>query len=152
MRLGFRIKHHFFSAFRELFVHHHGSLEFRAKIFALVIAANEEARVDNFIVVKNEGRKIYKDDEDRINLLMLSTKEMVQKVRDNNGLNLDSLVDSIVKELKVVPRYAHKIDIDALRPLLELTYDEDTRAYQENILSFLEDTKEYYIKIHNKGK
>ena len=152
MRLGFRIKHHFFSAFRELFVHHHGSLEFRAKIFALVIAANEEAKVDNFIIVKNEGRKIYKDDEDRINLLMLSTKEMVQKVRDNNGLNLDALVESIVKELKVVPRYAHKIDTDALRPLLELTYDEDTRAYQENILSFLEDIKEQYIKLYEKGK
>ena len=47
MRLAFKIKHHFFSAFREVFVHHHGSLEFRAKIFALVIAANEKAEDDS---------------------------------------------------------------------------------------------------------
>lgn len=54
MRLIFPIKHHFFSAFRELFVHHHGSLEFRAKLFALVIAANEDAKVENYITVKKE--------------------------------------------------------------------------------------------------
>ncbi len=142
MRLGFRIKHHFFSAFRELFVHHHGSLEFRAKIFALVIAANEAASVENYIIVKDTGLKIYKNDADRANLLMLSTKEMVQKVKDNNGLNLDTLVNTIVKELRIVPRYAKKIDIDSLKPLLSLTHDEDTYLYQENILEFLQTLKD----------
>jgi len=142
MRLGFRIKHHFFSAFRELFVHHHGSLEFRAKIFALVIAANEAASVENYIIVKDTGLKIYNGDSDRANLLMLSTKEMVQKVKDNNGLNLDTLVNSIVKELRIVPRYAKKIDIDSLKPLLALTHDEDTYLYQENILEFLQTLKD----------
>jgi len=142
MRLGFRLKHHFFSAFRELFVHHHGSLEFRAKIFALVIAANENAKVDNYIIVKDIGLKIYAGDTDRANLLMLSTKEMVQKVKDNNGLNLDTLVNSIVKELRIVPRYAKKIDVDSLKPLLALTHDEDTYLYQENILEFLQTLKD----------
>ena len=142
MRLGFRIKHHFFSAFRELFVHHHGSLEFRAKVFALVIAANENAKVDNYIVVKDIGLKIYANDAERANLLTLSTKEMVQKVKDNNGLNLDTLVNSIVKELRIVPRYAKKIDVDSLKPLLALTHDEDTYLYQENILEFLQTLKD----------
>jgi hypothetical protein len=142
MRLGFRLKHHFFSAFRELFVHHHGSLEFRAKVFALVIAANEDARVDNYIVVKDIGMQIYANDPDRANLLMLSTKEMVQKVKDNNGLNLDTLVNSIVKELRIVPRYAKKIDVDSLKPLLALTHDEDTYLYQKNILEFLQTLKD----------
>lgn len=141
MRLGFRIKHHFFSAFREFFVHHHGSLEFRAKVFALVIAANTDASVENFVVVKDIGMHIYDGDEDRSNLLMLSTKELVQKVRDDNGLDIDLLVISIQKELKIVPRYAKKIDIKALKPLLLLTHDEDTRSYQENILEFLEKLK-----------
>jgi len=141
MRLGFRIKHHFFSAFREFFVHHHGSLEFRAKIFALVIAVNKKASVENFIIVKDIGMHIYDGDEDRSNLLMLSTKEMVQKVRDDNGLDIDSLVSSIQKELKIIPRYAKKIDIKALTPILRLTYDEDTYSYQENILEFLEQLK-----------
>jgi len=142
MRLGFRLKHHFFSAFRELFVHHHGSLEFRAKIFALVIAANENAKVENYIVVKDIALNLYNGDKERANLLMISTKEMVQKVKDNNGLNLDTLVDNIQKELKIVPRYAKKINIKALKPILQLTHDADTVSYQENILSFLQNLKD----------
>ena len=142
MKLSFRIKHHFFSAFRELFVHHHGSLEFRAKIFALVIAANEDARVENYIIVKNTAMQIYKDDTERADLLMLSTKELVQKVKENNGLNIDSLVARIQKELKIVPRYAKKIDIDSLKPLVEISHDKDTVSYQENILEFLSNLKE----------
>jgi len=142
MRLAFRIKHHFFSAFRELFVHHHGSLEFRAKIFALVIAANDNAKVDNYVIVKDIGLNIYNGDEDRSNLLMLTTKEMVRKVIDDNGLSLDSLINSIQKEVKIIPRYAKKIDTKALRPILTQTHDEDTLHYQENILNFLQSLKD----------
>ena len=141
MRLSFRLKHYFFSAFREFFVHHHGSLEFRAKVFALVIAANEDAKVENFVVVKDIALNIYNGDTDRANLLMISTKELVQKVRDDNDLDIDSLIESIIKELKIVPRYAKKIDIKALKPLLLLTHDEDTRLYQERILEFIENLK-----------
>jgi hypothetical protein len=146
MGLGYRLKHHFFSAFRELFVHHHGSLEFRAKIFALVIAANNQAKVENYIVVKEIGMSIYDGDEDRANLLVMSTKEMVQKVKDDNGLDLDTLVANIQKELKIIPRYARKIDTEALKPFLSLTYDEDTISYQENILSFLQTLKDDTLK------
>ena len=146
MRLSFRLKHHFFSAFRELFVHHHGSLEFRAKIFALIIAANNEAKVENYILIKNIGLDLYKEDTDRANLLMFSTKELVQKVKENNGLNIDALVLNIQKELKIVPRYAHKIDIESLRQLLQFTYDNDTLAYQENILEFLQKLKNETLK------
>ena len=142
MKLSFRIKHHFFSAFREFFVHHHGSLEFRAKIFALVIAANEDVKVENYIIVKNEAMKIYKGDKERADLLMLSTKELVKKVKDNNGLNIDSLITKIQKELKAIPRYAKKIDIDSLKPLVGVSNDKDITSYQENILEFLAKLKE----------
>ncbi len=142
MKLSFRIKHHFFSAFRELFVHHHSSLEFRAKIFALVIAANEDAKVESYIIVKNIAMSIYPKDKDRADLLMLSTKELVQKIKDNNGLNIDALVTHIQKELRIVPRYAKKIDTDSLRLLINITYDIDTKSYQENILDFLSNLKE----------
>lgn len=142
MRLGFKFKHHFFSAFRELFVHHHGSLEFRAKIFALVIAANSEVKDESLIIVKNIGMDIYKNDEDRANLLMLSTKQLVKKVKDDNGLDIDTLVSNIQKELKIVPRYAKKIDVESLKPILALSHDKDTLSYQENILEFLQTLKE----------
>jgi len=142
MRLSFLIKHHFFSAFRELFVHHHGSLEFRSKLFALVVAANEEAKVENYIMVKRIGMDIYKNDEERANLLMLSTKELVTKIRENSDFNMDMLVFSIQRELKQTPRYAKKIDIVSLRELINLSHDRDTIAYQENIVEFLEKLKE----------
>ncbi len=138
MRLGFRIKHHFFSAFRELFVHHHGSLEFRAKIFALIISANEDSTVESYIIVKEIGNTIYNNDEERVNLLMLSTKELVRKVKDNNGLDIDILVTNIQKELKIIPRYAKKIDIEALETLTKLSHNEDTIAYQKSIINFLQ--------------
>ena len=106
MGLGFRLKHHFFSAFRELFVHHHGSLEFRAKIFALLIATNKNEDEDitdkKYAVINDIGLDIYKGDDDRANLLVLSTKELVKKVYDDNGLDIDTLVSNIQAELKII--------------------------------------------------
>jgi len=150
MGLAFKIKHHFFNAFREIFVHHHGSLNFRAKIFALVIAADEDAKVENYIIVKQIALVIYKNDENRANLLMLATKELVAKVRCNNGLYVDTLVNNIQKELKIIPRYAKKIDVDSLKPLLQLSFDEDTISYQNNILEFLQELKEETLNTKKK--
>lgn len=137
MGIRFGLKHYIFNAFREFFVHHHGSLEFRAKIFALLIAADENANIQSFINCKKLCLDIYEGDEERANLLLLSTKELVRKVHDDNGLDIDSLIASIQKELKIVPRYAKKIDTDAMHSLLTLTIDRDTLSYQENILEFL---------------
>ena len=150
MKLGFRIKHYFYNAFRELFVHHHGSLAFRAKIYALIIAANEHASVDNFIIVKKHGLEIYKNDKDRANLLLLSTKEMVQKIKDDNGLGIDALIQSIQQDLKAAPRYAKKIDIESLHEFLTLTHDEDSFAYQKNILEFLQKLKDETLEKNQK--
>jgi len=147
MRLAFRIKHHFFNAFRELFVHHHGSLEFRAKLFTLMIASNEAIKVENYILVKNIALEIYKDDEDRANLLLLSTKELVNKIKEKKGIHLDGLIFDIQKELKIVPRYAKKIDTEALEKFLDLADSEDTQIYQRNILEFLENLKKETLKI-----
>jgi len=146
MRLSFRLKHHFFSAFREFFVHHHGSLNFRAEIFALVIAADEKANADSYLVVKEIALEIYNNDTERADLLTLTTKEKVNKVKENNGLDIDVLVTSIQKALKIVPRYAKKIDLDDLQRLLVLTNDEEILSYQENILEFLQTLKNETLK------
>ncbi|MCF6310110.1 MAG: hypothetical protein L3J19_06535 [Sulfurimonas sp.] len=142
MGLIFRIKHYFFNAFRELFVHHHGSLEFRAKIFALTISANQDIKDECYTIVKNIGMNIYKNDTDRANQLMLTTQELVQKVKDNNGLDIDTLIEHIQKELKIIPRYAKKIDTLSLKELLDLSHDRDTISYQKNIIEFLQTLKE----------
>jgi UDP-N-acetyl-D-mannosaminuronate dehydrogenase len=141
MNLIYRIKHHFFRAFREFFVHNHSSLEFRAKLFALIIAVNEEINDDNYILVKKLSMITYKNDEQRAELLTLSTKEVVEKLRESKEINIDTLITSIQKELRKIPRYAKKIEVDKLREFLQYTYDKDTLDYQENILEFLEKLK-----------
>jgi len=141
-------KHKFFSAFREIFVHHHGSLEFRAKIFALMIASFENKIDENkelFKIVKEYGLNLYKD-EHRAHLLTITTKELVKKVYDNNGLDIDTLIANIQKELKIVPRYAKKIDVDALKPILSYTQDNELLSYQENILEFLQTLRNETLK------
>jgi len=142
MSFFFNLKRNFFHTFQEVFVYHHSSLNFRAKIFALVIAADDKPRIENYIVVKNYGLKIYNNDEKRATLLVLATKEYVEKVKLNNGLYLDTLIMHIQQELKKSPRYAKKIDIEALKPLLEFTIDEDTKLYQTRILDFLQNLKD----------
>lgn len=142
MKFSFRLKYHFFRAFREFFVHHHGSLEFRAKIFALIISSNESVDEENYAIVEKIAMDIYKNDKERANLLTLTARELVKKVQDPNGLDIDTLVSHIQKELKIIPRYAKKIDIESLKPLTEISRDIDTLAYQQNILEFLKDLKE----------
>jgi len=148
MNLGFKLKHRFLNAFRELFVHHHSSLEFRAKLFALIISADENAVIENYALIKEIGLKLYNEDENRAELLMLSSKELVKKIKNNNGLDIDSLVLNIQKELKVIPRFAQKIDVDILKKFLILTSNNDTLAYQENILEFLQKIKDDTLNNH----
>lgn len=145
MRLSFRIKHHFFNAFREFFVHHHGSLEFRAKVFSLMIAVNNSSTKESYILVRDIGLRIYHDSE-RADLLMLTTKEKVKQLNDERTTDIDTLVNSILHDLKIVPRYAKKINLAELRELLPLTFDENILCYQENILEFLEKLKNETIQ------
>ena len=146
MPLLSNIKNRFFNAFRELFVHHHGSLEFRAKIFALIIAANKDFSIDDYSLIQKIGEDIYKNDQERVDLLILSTQELVQKVKDDNGLDIDTLIAHIQKELKFAPRYAKKIDIESIKPLISLSTDIDTIAYQNSMLEFLSTIKEEILQ------
>jgi hypothetical protein len=146
MALGYKFKHYLFNAFRELFIYHHSSLEFRAKVFALIIAANEHASECEYEVVKNTGMAIY-NEEDRANTLTLTTKEFVEKIRERKGLDIDILIQDILRELKMIPRYAKKINIEELRPLVSCNHDEDSVSYQNSIISFLERLKKEYERI-----
>ena len=145
MSLGSKLKHYLISSFRELFLYHHSSLEFRAKLFATVIAANENVKECEYLFVQEAGMKIYKD-EDRASTLRLTTKEFVKKAHEDNGIGIDELVEIVVKELKEVPRYAQKIDLDLLKPVTQCHNDQDILAYQTRILEFFERLKNEYDK------
>jgi len=143
MKFFFKLKHYLYTGLREVFIYHHNSLEFRAKVFALIIAANNNPQECEYNIVHEAGMQIYKDKE-RVNLLLLTTREYVNKVHQKYGLNIDDLVEDIQNELKQVPRYAHKINIQSLHPLVECSIDEDTSSYQLRMLEFLENLKEEY--------
>ena len=143
MAVRFGFKHLLFNAFRELFLYHHSSLEFRAKLFAAVISADDEANECEFDVVKAAGMKIY-NDESRSNALVLTTREIVEKVLRNNGLDIDALIEDIIRNLKSVPRYASKIEIAQLEPLLQCQEDPDITAYQSNILRLFAELRSEY--------
>ena len=48
----------FLSFFRELFVYHHTSLEFRAKLFASMIAANKIINVNEYKILKDIAKDL----------------------------------------------------------------------------------------------
>jgi len=145
MKFFFSLKHYLYTGLREILVYHHNSLEFRAKVFALVIAANRHSSDCEYTLVRDAGMQIYKDEE-RVDMLLLTTREYVNKVHQKNGLDIDDLISDIQKELHQIPRYAHKIDIALLHPIVECSIDEDTSTYQIRILEFLQQAKEDYTK------
>jgi len=152
MEILSKFRHYIFNSFREFFVYHYSSLNFRAQIFALVIGVNPNAKLDNFLVVKQVAMQIYNNDEQRANVLLFSTKEIVNAIRENT-LQIDALINKIQRELKHTPRYAKKIDVESLRPILSFTYDEDIFLYQQNILEFLDTIKKETLQqIQNKKK
>ncbi len=144
MKIISNIKHYLYTGLREVFVYHHSSLEFRAKTFAVIIAANRHPAECDYNLVYEAGMQIY-NEIGRANMLLLTTREYVQKVHKKNGLTIDDLIDDIRKELRLIPRYALKISPEQLLPLSECTVDEDTSTYQLRIIEFLERIKSEYI-------
>ncbi len=128
----------FLSFFRELFVYHHTSLEFRAKLFASMIASNKVDNSCEYIVLKKIAKDIYKDDEYRVDVLVHTTKEYVNKIIQNDSLDIDDLIIDIDKELKRHKRFVEKINMNHLRSFYACNGDEDTILLQTRILEFYE--------------
>ena len=63
--MGNQIKFKFLSLFREIFIYHHRSLEFRAKVFATIIAAKLNPDEEDFETLYDISNEIYKNDENR---------------------------------------------------------------------------------------
>ena len=143
--MAFNLKQYIFRAFRELLLYHHNSLEFRAKLFAALIAANEAYGECELKIVQEAGLKIYSD-EDRANTLSLTVHEYLDKIKVDNGLAIDELIDHLLLDLKNYPRYADKITIEPYQQILQCSEDEDTRLYQERIISLYQRLKDDYDK------
>lgn len=128
----------FLSFFRELFVYHHTSLEFRAKLFASMIASNQIDNNCEYDILKKIAKEIYKDDEYRVDVLVHTTKEYVNKIIQNDSLDIDHLILDIDKEMRKHKRFVDKINMNHLRSFYACNGDEDTILLQTRILEFYE--------------
>jgi len=128
----------FLSFFREIFVPHHRSLEFRAKLFATMISSNKEDNTREYDILEEISKEIYKNDEYRIDVLVRTTKEYIEKIVNNNSLDIDVLLLDIDKELKENRRYIDKINMEYLRRFYTNSGDETVEILQTRILEFFE--------------
>ncbi len=139
------IKGWFLSFFREVFVYHNSSLEFRAKLLAAMIATNQHMDECEIKILENIAKEIYPDDEARVDVLVRTTKEYVKKIIEKNGLELNELIKSINRELKEEKRFCEKVNIERLSRFLECSQgDEETQLTQTRILEYLQNEIEAY--------
>ena len=128
-------KLHFLSIFRELFVPHYRSLEFRAKIFTAMLIAKNSILDSDYQEVEEIAKDIYKDDKKRIHILVETVKEYVEKATQGSKWNLDLLLKDIDYELKMIKRYVKKIDFEHLRRLM-INSDEMDAIFQQQVYEF----------------
>jgi len=133
--------------FREFLVYHNSSLEYRAKILTLMVSANGEICECEKQKLKEIAHSIYSNDLERAELLIDTVNEYHNKIITNNGLDFEHLIQLVEHEIKTVPRFVGKIDMDLLKELHECVDDEEDALFQERILEFLGTLKnEYGIK------
>lgn len=128
-------KLHFLSIFRELFVPHYRSLEFRAKIFTAMLIAKNSILDSDYQEVEEIAKDIYGDDKKRIHILVQTVKEYVEKATQGSKWNLDLLLKDIDYELKMIKRYVKKIDFEHLRRLM-INSDEMDAIFQQQVYEF----------------
>ena len=135
-------KNHLLSVFREVFISHHRSIEFRAKIFAAMLLAKKKQTDEDYDVIKDIAGEIYVGDEQRIGVLVSIVKEYILKAKTYKSLNLDSLLKEIDRNIKNNKKYVKKIDFSHLRRLIG--DDDDDALIQQRVYEFFVcEVKEY---------
>ena len=137
-------KRNFMKMFRELLVYHHSSLEYRAKIITLMIAANGEICECEKQKLKEIAHSIYGDDQDRAELLIDTVNEYHEKIITNNGLDFEHLIQQVDVETREVPRFSQKIDMGLLMHLHECMDSEEDILFQQRIIEYLQGLKDQY--------
>ena len=130
--------------FRELLVHHHSSLEYRAKVLTLMISSNGEMCECEKQKLKEIAHSIYGDDQERAELLIDTVNEYHTKIITSNGLDFEHLIQLVAKETKGMPRFAEKIDMNLLMQLHECMDSPEDILFQQRIIEFLQGLKDEY--------
>ena len=140
------IKNYFFSTFREVFVYHHSSLEFRAKTYAVLIASSQESLQQYQETLEKIASEIYSE-SDRADALLLTVKEYIKSIHSKKQMGEEPLLIDVIRELRQVPRYALKIEPEHLERLQECTQDMDSKIYQKRVIDFLDHKRLEYREL-----
>lgn len=137
MKLG--LKTWIISSFREIFLYHHRSLEFRAKILALMVASPMEYEKDCDIqTLQDVIKEIYPDDKKRQDVLMHTTKEYIYTLLKNPKTSYDDFIKDIDLEVRVKRELIKKIDIEQLKRFIRSDVCEERGFLQLRVYEFLE--------------
>lgn len=138
------LKRNIMKMFRELLVHHHSSLEYRAKTLTLMISSNGDMCECEKQKLKEIAHSIYGDDHERAELLIDTVNEYHTKIVTNNGLDFEHLIQQVARETKEVPRFTKKIDMGLLMQLHECMDSSEDILFQQRIIEFLQGLKDEY--------
>jgi hypothetical protein len=135
----------FVYAFREFLLHHHDSLEFRAKLYTVPIVANPDGGECEMEKIERISREIYPNSRHRRGALLLIVREYMEKVHEPNGLGIDELIINIEKDLIRKKRFARKIHLEHIEDLIQCTKEKHSIIYQERILTLFSKLKKTYL-------
>lgn len=128
------------SSFREIFLYHYRSLEFRAKLFALVIAAGiNDIKEFDFKELKVVASEIYPQNEKRQEIFLHATKEYIERILANPKLGFDDFVKDIDFETKVKKELKEKINLEHIKRFLKEDIVEEKKILQLRIYEFFEE-------------
>ncbi|MDR1461114.1 MAG: hypothetical protein LBI78_05665 [Campylobacteraceae bacterium] len=134
------IKTWFLTTFREPFLYHYTSLEFRAKVFALIIAPSyESAKEYDHNLLKGIAAQIYESDKHRQGVFTNIVKEYISVILRNPSVAYDEFVKEINRKVKTDKKLAEKINMEHLSRFLNTNISEDRRLLQQRIFEFLEE-------------
>ncbi|MDR0762247.1 MAG: hypothetical protein LBF13_04280 [Campylobacteraceae bacterium] len=133
------IKSWLLTVFRELFLYHYKSLEFRAEIFALIIAPSCKSAKDcNFKILKEVAMAIYGNDRHRQDVFLNIVREYTAMILRNAPASYDEAIRDINRKVKADKSFAMKINMNHINRFLRDDISEDKQLLQQRIAEFLE--------------
>ncbi|MDR1975592.1 MAG: hypothetical protein LBQ18_01220 [Campylobacteraceae bacterium] len=127
------------TSFRELFLYHYKSLEFRAELFALIIAPScKSAKECDFTTLKEVAAQIYGGDRHRQEVFLNIVKEYAAMILRNAPASYNEAVKDINRKIKANKGFALKINMNHINRFLKADISEDKQLLQRRIAEFLE--------------
>ncbi|MFV0481825.1 MAG: hypothetical protein ACK5LP_07560 [Campylobacteraceae bacterium] len=133
------IKTWFFSSFREVFLYHHRSLEFRAKTYALIMAPLvEDIKEYDFALLRDVANETYVDDKKRQEILVHTVKNYIAVILKGKCTIYDEFIKDILLDVKMRKELTKKVNLEQLKRFFGENLPEDKMLLQKRIYEFFE--------------